>query len=142
VRNIGYHRHPDTPDVTDERITRHRYDARGFLTQSDDPRLHASGLANFSNLTDLAGNVLSTQGMDYGVTAALNDAAGRPFIAVSNIRTADDGTEDLSRAVTRTWQYEDAALPGRPASIKEQLTGEAARITERFVYAGNILITL
>ncbi|MGT3828641.1 RHS repeat protein, partial [Enterobacter kobei] len=137
VRNIGYHRHPDTPDVTDERITRHQYNARGFLTQSADPRLHASGLANFSYLTDLAGNVLRSQGVDNGVTAALNDAAGRPFIAVSNIRTADDGMEDLSQAVTRTWQYEDAALPGRPVSITEQLTGEAAHIAERFVYAGN-----
>ncbi|WP_429837850.1 RHS repeat-associated core domain-containing protein [Enterobacter cloacae] len=137
VRNIAYDRHPESPDITRERITRHQYDARGFLTQSADPRLHDAGLANFSYLTDLAGSVLRTVSVDAGTTVALNDAAGRPFIAVSNIGTADDGTEDLSQAVTRTREYEDAALPGRLVSVTEQVTGEAARITERFVYAGN-----
>ncbi|BEM85459.1 hypothetical protein SME41J_47830 (plasmid) [Serratia marcescens] len=137
VRNIAYHRHPDTPDVTSERITRHQYDTRGALSRSADPRLHAAGLANLSFLTDLAGGVLRTQGVDNGTTVSLNDIAGRPFIAVSNIRTADDGTQDLSQAVTRTWQYEDATLPGRPVSVAEQTNSEAARITERFTYAGN-----
>ncbi|MBB1585080.1 RHS repeat protein [Serratia sp. OS31] len=137
VRDIAYHRHPGSQDVTSERITHHQYDARGFLAQSTDPRLHDAGLANFSYLTDLAGNVLRSQGVDNGNTVSLNDAARRPFIAVSNIRTADDGTEDRSQAVTRTWQYEDAELPGRPVSITEQVSGEAARIAERFVYAGN-----
>ncbi|QDL35694.1 RHS repeat protein (plasmid) [Serratia liquefaciens] len=137
VRDLAYHRHPDTPEVTSERITRHRYDARGFLTQSADPRLHDAGLANFSYRTDLAGSVLRLQSVDSGTIITLNDAAGRPFIAVSNISTAGDGTEDRSQAVTRTWQYENASLPGRPLSITEQVTGEAARITERFVYAGN-----
>jgi YD repeat-containing protein len=32
VRTLAYHRHPDTPDSTDERITRHRYDTRRLLT--------------------------------------------------------------------------------------------------------------
>ncbi|MEW5562887.1 RHS repeat domain-containing protein [Enterobacter asburiae] len=137
VRDIAYHRHPGSPDVTSERITRHQYDARGFLTQSTDPRLHDAGLANFSYQTDLTGNVLRSQGVDNGITVALNDAAGRPFMAVSNISTADDGTEDRSQAVMRTWQYEDVELPGRPLSITEQLSGEAAHITERFAYAGN-----
>ncbi|MGV3346207.1 RHS repeat protein, partial [Enterobacteriaceae bacterium LUAb1] len=137
VRDIAYHRHPGSPDITSERITRHQYDARGFLTQSADPRLHDAGLANFTYLTDLAGNVLRSQGMDNGTSVALNDAAGRPFIAVSNISTGEDGADDQSQAVTRTWQYEDAALPGRPLSITEQVSGEAARITERFVWADN-----
>ena len=48
VRDIAYHRHPDTPDVTSVRITRHRYDARGFMTQSTDPRLSEAGRANFT----------------------------------------------------------------------------------------------
>ncbi|TCZ21964.1 RHS repeat protein, partial [Pantoea agglomerans] len=137
VHNIAYHRHLDIPEVISVRITRYRYEARGFLTQSADPRLHELGLANFSYLTDLAGNVLCSQGVDSGFTFSLNDAAGRQFIAVSNIGTTDEDTEDLCQAVTRTWQYEDAALSGRPLSITEQLTGEAACITERFVYAGN-----
>jgi len=138
VRTLQYHRHPDTPDITVERITYHQFDPRGFLTQSTDPRLHDAGLVNFMYLNDLAGRVLRTQGVDNGTTVTLNDAAERPFIAVSNnICTADDGTEDRSQAVTRAWQYEDAELPERPVSITEQITGETARITERFVYAGN-----
>lgn len=137
VRDIAYHRHPDTPDTTGERITRHQYDARGFLARSTDPRLHDAGLANFSYLTDLAGNVLRSQGVDSGITVALNDAAGRPFMTVSNISAAAGGTEDRSQVVTRTWQYEDASLPGRPLSVTEQAAGDAARITERFVWAGN-----
>lgn len=137
VRDIAYHRHPESPDVTSVRITRHHHDARGFLTQSADPRLHHVGQANFSYLTDLSGNVLRSQGVDNGIYWALKDATGRPFLAVSNVSTTEDSTEDRSQAVNRTWQYEDAALPGRPMSITEQLTGEAARITERFVYAGN-----
>lgn len=137
VRDIAYHRHPGSPDVPSERITRHQYDARGFLTQSADPRLHDAGLANFTYITDLPGNVLRSQGVDNGITVALNDAAGRPFLEVSNISTAGDGTEDRSQAVTRTWQYEDAELPGRPVSVTGQVSGEGARITERFVYASN-----
>ncbi|MDI6539540.1 RHS repeat protein [Pantoea ananatis] len=137
VRDIAYHRHPDTPDVTRERITRHQYDARGVLMQSADPRLHDAGLANFTDLMDLAGNVLRSQGVDNGTMVALSDAAGRPFISVSNISTAGDGAEDRSQAVTRRWQYEDATLPGRPLSITEQTNGKGARITERFVWAGN-----
>ena len=137
VRNIVYHRHPCAPYVTGERITRHQYDTRGFLAQSADPRLHDAGLANFSYLTDLAGNVLRSQGVDNGTTVSLSDAAGRPFLAVSNICTTDEETDDRSQAVTRTWQYEHAELPGRPLSITEQLAGEATHITERFAYAGN-----
>lgn len=137
VRNIAYHRHPDSSDDTRVRIIRHHYDVRGFLTQSADPRLHETGLANFSYLTDLAGSVLRTVSVDAGTTVSLNDAAGRPFLVVSNISSTRDGMDDRSLAVTRTWQYEDAALSGRLLSITEQLTGEAARITERFVYAGN-----
>ncbi|ELG2859194.1 RHS repeat protein [Salmonella enterica] len=137
VRNIAYHRHPDSPETTDERIIRHQHDARGFLTQSADPRLHEAGLANFSYLTDLTGRVLRTRGADNGTSISLNDAAGRPFITVSNISTTDDGTEDRSQAVTRTWQYEDASLPGRPVSVTEQVAGKVVRITERFIWAGN-----
>ncbi|OWY74323.1 RHS repeat domain-containing protein [Pantoea sp. AMG 501] len=140
VRSIAYCRHPDAPDVTRERITRHQYDARGFLTQSADPRLHEAGLANFVYLRDLAGNVLRSQGVDNGITVALNDAAGRPFLALSNIATEHrDGRapQDRSQMLTRTWQYEDADLPGRPVSVTEQTTGDTARVTERFVYAAN-----
>ena len=137
VRSIAYHRHPDSPDDTGERITHHQYDARGFLTQSADPRLHDTGRANVKYLSDLVGNALCTVSADVGTTVALNDAAGRLFMTVSNIDTADDDLEDRSQAVNRTWQYEGASLPGRLLSITEQVTGEAARVTERFTYAAN-----
>lgn len=137
VRDIAYYRHPDEPTTTQTRITHHQYNTRGSLEQSADPRLHQSGKANFHYLTDLAGNVLRARGVDNGTSVSLSDAVGRAFIAVSNISTAADGSEDSSQAVTRTWQYEGASLPGRPLSITEQVTGETARITERFVYASN-----
>ncbi|OBU42129.1 type IV secretion protein Rhs [Photobacterium damselae] len=137
VRDIAYYRHPNEPTSTRTRITHHQYDTRGALKQSADPRLHQSEKANFHYLTDLAGHVLRTQGVDNGTSVSLNDAAGRAFIAVNNISTAADGSEDTSQAVTRTWQYEGASLPGRLLSITEQVTGDAARITERFVYARN-----
>lgn len=137
ILNVAYHRHPESPDITTERITRHLYDTLGFLTQSTDPRLAGAGLTNFTYRTDLRGNVLRTQGTDNGTTVSLNDVAGRPFMMVSNIGTAGNGTDDRRQAVTRTWQYEDTSLAGRPLSITEQVNGGAARITERFVYAGN-----
>ncbi|SQA99608.1 Uncharacterised protein [Cedecea neteri] len=133
VRNIEYHRHPDTPATTDERLTRHTFDASGFLIRSADPRLDKAGLANFTYITDLAGNVLRSQGVDNGTTVSLNDVAGRPVMVVDNI----DAAGDKSQAVTRRWQYETASLAGRPLSVTEQVTGKTARIAERFVYAGN-----
>ncbi len=143
VREIQYHRHPDTPDTTDERITGHQYDELGFLARSADPRLHAlsqadnSVRANFTYLYSLAGEAVRTESVDAGITEAVSDAAGRPFLAVAGIGRDSNGAEERSQAVTRTFQYENAELPGRPLSITEQSAGEAARITERFAYAGN-----
>ncbi|PHM44332.1 RHS repeat domain-containing protein [Xenorhabdus szentirmaii] len=137
IREIAYHRHPDMQGVTDERITHHQNDARGVLALSADPRLHDAGLANFIYQADLIGAVLRTQSADAGISVVLNDAAGRPFLVVDNIGTDKNGAEDHSQAVTRTFQYEDSTLPGRLLGITEQATGEAGRVTERFVYAGN-----
>lgn len=137
VRIITCFRHPDMLDSTDERITRHRYNARGFLMQSADPRLHAIGLTNFSYLTTLSGTALRTQSTDAGTRVALSDAVGRPRFDIHNLPTTEGGQDNLSQGVTRTWQYEEAALPGRPLSITEQTPEGGARITERFVYAGN-----
>ncbi|MEM8025432.1 RHS repeat domain-containing protein [Morganella morganii] len=136
VRNIGYHRHPDTPDKTDERITRHQFDARGFLQQSADPRMQASGLSNFRYITSLSGQVLRTESADAGTSLTLNDAAGRPATSISQIRT-DNGQDVRSRAVTQTFRYEGADSAGRPLSIAEQTAGQKVQVTERFVYAGN-----
>ncbi len=128
VRDIVYHRHPETPDTTDERITRHQFDARGLPSQSADPRLYAAGRENFSYLPDLNGTPLRTQSADAGTTVALNDASGRAFLQVSNIGSENDRTA----AVTRTFQYEEANLPGRLLGI----TGQG-KITERFIWSGN-----
>jgi insecticidal toxin complex protein TccC len=129
VRELQYYRHPDTPAVTAERITRHQYDERGFLTQSADPRLDAAGLANFTYRNDLTGAVIRTDSADAGASLILGDAEVRPFLTVTNAGTGE--------AVIRLWEYEDATLPGRLLSVTEQVAGDSARVAERFVYAGN-----
>jgi len=132
VREMAYRRHPDTPDTTDERITRHQFSARGFPAQSADPRLAAAGLVNFGFISDLGGTPQRTQSADAGTSVVLNDAAGRTFLQVSNIGAGND----RSAAVTRTFQYEDASLPGRLLGITEQSAGNSAHVTERFIRGG------
>lgn len=136
VRDIVYCRHPDRPDDNDERITHHRYDVCGNLARSADPRLYHEGLANITYLNDLGGHILRTQSVDAGTTVVLSDAANRLFKEVRNIRITDDGSQERSEAVTCVWQYEDAGLPGRLLSVREQINGGIACITERRVYAG------
>ncbi|WP_248919896.1 RHS repeat protein [Pseudomonas entomophila] len=135
VREVAFHRHPGTPTVTDTRITRHHYDPRGFLNRSQDPRLFAADLTNFTWLNDLAGTVVRTQGVDPGISLDLNDIAGRLLLTVSQIAPGLDG-DDYSQAVTRTWRHEPPTLPGRLLAITEQASGEPVRQAERFVYAG------
>ncbi|CDH20542.1 hypothetical protein XBKQ1_2660001 [Xenorhabdus bovienii str. kraussei Quebec] len=131
VRELRYHRHPNTPTTTDERITRHRFTLAGQLAHSIDPRLFDLQQAdntinpNMVYETALTGEVVRIRSVDAGNTLMLNDITGRPVLAIN-------ATE-----VTRTWQYEHETLPGRPLSITEQPADEAARITERFVWAGN-----
>lgn len=137
VREISYHRHPSRLQQTDTRITRHRYDARGFKVQSCDPRLHAAGLNNFTWLYDIGGQPLRTRSVDTGVTVQLVDAAGRPRLAVTQVAEDELGQEDRSQAVTRTWHYETATRLGRPLGISEQVAGQPACRIERIVYAGN-----
>ncbi|MFS2224059.1 RHS repeat protein, partial [Pantoea sp. B65] len=126
VRELLYFRHPDTPTVTEERITRHQYDARGLLRQSIDPRLYAlqqterSVKANFVYLTALRGEVLRSASVDAGTSVALQDIAGRPARTLS------------ATGVIGGFEYQAATLPGRLLSITEN-----GRITERFIWAGN-----
>lgn len=137
ARNITYHRHPDTPEETDERIMRHQYNTGGFLTQSSDPRLYGFGQANFIYRNDLSGHVLRAQSADAGISVTLNDIAGRIRMAGSSIRIDDKGREDISQAVFRTRQYEGNTLPGRPLSVTEITADGISRVSERFVYAKN-----
>ncbi|MFS2223157.1 RHS repeat protein, partial [Pantoea sp. B65] len=121
VRNIRYQRHPDSLQNTDQRISRHRYDARGFLAQSTDPRLYElQQAANFSYLTSLSGQVLRSASVDAGIILNLNDSAGRPARSIN------------AAGVIRNWQYQRAELPGHLLSIVEN-----GRITDRFVWGGN-----
>lgn len=135
VREIRYHRHPDRPLITDERITRHQYNASGVLTKSIDPRLHnfrqecTDVQPNFRYMAALNGAVLRTESVDAGVKIALNDIEGRPHIAITAAETGE--------AMTISWQYETDTLPGRQLSMTEQASGQTARITERFIYADN-----
>ncbi|WP_175650667.1 RHS repeat domain-containing protein [Pseudomonas sp. Marseille-P9899] len=137
VRDITYHRHPDSPNDTSERISRHVFNAQGFLVRSADPRLHEKGLANFIYQTDLVGKVLSTVSADAGITLALYDAAGRPGLAISNLSVAEDGAPDTSEVVTRIWQYEEEDMPGRPLAVTEVSADGSVHVTERFVYGAN-----
>ena len=137
ARTIHYHRHPDAPALTQPRITRQQHDAKGYMAHSSDPRLHASGRGNYAWLTDLAGTPVCTQSADAGVSINLQDAAGRPLLAVSRIALDEHGEHVRSEAVTRTWHYENTHLPGRLLGISEQVNGHALCRLERLVYAGN-----
>ncbi|HCR3762883.1 TPA: RHS repeat protein, partial [Morganella morganii] len=114
----------------------HQFDSRGFLKESADPRLQASGLANFRYITSLSGQVLRTESADAGTSLALNDAAGRPVTSIHQIGT-ENGQDDRSLAVTQTFRYEGADSAGRLLNIAEQTAGQNAQVTERFVYAGS-----
>ncbi|MES2869451.1 MAG: hypothetical protein V4749_07770 [Pseudomonadota bacterium] len=131
VRSISYHRHPGSPAVIDERITRQRFNLQGQLIQSIDPRLFelqredSTIEPNLSYWHSLVGTPLRTDSVDAGISVTLNDRAGRPHLSVS------------ATGVTRTWVYEDQTLAGRLLKVTDQAANAQARITERFVWAGN-----
>jgi len=134
IRDIAYLRELDVVPVTCL-ISRHQHDARGFPLRSADPRLYEQGLWNVAWHTDLAGQALCTRSLDAGLSVTLHDAARRPGLQVDHIRQLDGGGEDPAEAVTRLWSYESPTLRGRVLTLSEQLAGQPARITERFVYA-------
>lgn len=135
VREIQYYRHPNVQEHVEERITRHQYGPRGTLQQSIDTRLYTLRQQNslikpnFTYLTTTGGSVIRTNSTDAATTTSLNDIEGRPRLVISA-----PGTSEVK---CRRWQYESEQLDGRLLSISEQMAGEAARITERFIYAGN-----
>jgi insecticidal toxin complex protein TccC len=131
VRTLAFCRHPDAPSSQTPaiRITRHQHNDRGALISSADPRLHDAGRVNFTYLSDLNGSVLRTEGADSGTTLTLSDAAGRPFLSVTAPGTPE--------AVTRSFRYEGATLPGRLLAITERTADGVSRVTDRFLYAGS-----
>ncbi|MGV8001300.1 RHS repeat protein [Photorhabdus temperata subsp. temperata] len=127
IRNINFHRTVAGGD-TDTRITRHQYDARGYLSKNIDPRLYDanSEKPNFTWQYNLTGNILRTESVDAGRTVTLNDIEGRQVLIVT------------ATGVTQTRQYEAATLPGRLLSVSEQAPEEETpRITEHLIWAGN-----
>ena len=137
LRDLTYHRHPERPALTETRITRHFYDARGLLIRSADPRLHAIGSANFRYRHDLNGNLLLTVGVDAGSKATLYDAAGRGIVSVDHFIVGNDCAVTLGQAVTRRWSYEPPNTLGRTDTVSEQAHGSPTRVSQRFVYAGS-----
>lgn len=131
IREIAYHRHPDTPTQLDERITRHRFNAIGQLEHSIDPRLHERQLVDATTQpnnrfqTSLVGEILHIESVDAGNTLSLNDVQGRPCLSIG-------ATGALHR-----WHYEDASLAGRLLHVTEQIAEAPPRITERLVWGGN-----
>ncbi|MDH0301658.1 MULTISPECIES: RHS repeat-associated core domain-containing protein [unclassified Pseudomonas] len=125
IREIAFHRHPDTPALVDLRITRQRFDDLGHLASSIDPRLHGSGAANLTLHAALGGEVLRADSVDAGRTLGLSDIDGRALIRIN-----------ASGVSQRSW-YEAAPLPGRLLGIDELVGGQAPRITERFIWQGN-----
>ncbi|MDH0646883.1 hypothetical protein N5D48_15345 [Pseudomonas sp. GD03858] len=102
VREIAFHRHPDTPQLVDQRITRHQYDARGHHASSIDPRLHehlqrtGSGAANFTFHASMGGDVLRTDSVDAGRTFGLKDIEGRELLGSAPMASAGAaGTRQL-----------------------------------------------
>lgn len=127
VRTLSYHRHPGTPGITDERITRHRFTPAGFPLESCSPRQYdlmqqdASVLPERRQVHSLSGTPLLTDGADDGCVMTFTDVAGRPVCA-----------RNATGTFTR-WQYEDHTLPGRPLLVTEQDTPEGeARVAESF----------
>ncbi|MFK4235277.1 RHS repeat-associated core domain-containing protein [Pseudomonas guariconensis] len=131
IRDIAYHRHPDTPEQLDERITRHRFNALAQLEQSIDPRLHerqavdATTQPNYKFHNSLTGDVLRSDSADAGVTLSLNDVHGRPCLSIG------------ATGVLHRWHYETPPLAGRLLHVSEHIAEAAPRITERLVWGDN-----
>lgn len=131
IRDIQYHRHPDSLSVTDERITLHTFNYAGFPIQSLSPRQYdlqqitSSIPANRKTISTLSGEILRTESTEEGTHLALKDIEGRLVISINAV------------GVRRIWQYENATLPGRQLSVTEQLSGNIKLISDRFIWAGS-----
>lgn len=137
VREIACHRDALALGQTTLLITRHRYDPRGFLDRSVDPRMAGRGLVNFALGNDFTGKVLRVQSVDAGIEVALADIDGRPLVHVSAIAAGAEGRDDYSQAVVRRSMYEAHGLAGRLSSISDTVGGGVPRMTQRFVYGGS-----
>ena len=123
IRQIEYCRHPDTPELTDERITYQRVDSRSFLVGMTDSRLHGKGRLNFYFVPDLAGLALLTTGVDSGSSLIIKDIEGRLLLRMD----AND--------VQHTYKYEGTQSLGRLIRVLEKKPDSKTRTAEYFEYA-------
>jgi len=123
IRQIEYCRHPDTPELTDERVTYHRVDSRGFLVGMADLRLYKKGRLNFCFVPDLAGLALLTTGVDNGYSLIINDIEGRLLLSMD----AND--------VQHIYKYEGTQTLGRLIRVLEKKPDSKTRTAEYFEYA-------
>ncbi|WP_273838861.1 RHS repeat-associated core domain-containing protein [Providencia rettgeri] len=123
IRQIEYCRHPDTPELTDERVTYQQVDSHGFLVSMTDPRLYKKGLFNFYFVSDLAGLALLTTGVDNGYSLIINDIEGHILLSID----AND--------VQHTYEYEGVQSLGRLIRVWEKTADSKVRTTECFEYA-------
>ncbi|MBJ2220411.1 RHS repeat-associated core domain-containing protein [Pseudomonas sp. MF7453] len=127
VRSVAYHR--NTPQQPPRAfVTRHVFNAQGFLQQQWDPRLfdlHGADpavLPNLSHRHSLTGQSLSSQSVDAGNQVRLLGSAGQV------VQQWD------SRGARQRFEY-DPLL--RPVAVFERALDEAAeRCVERMSYAG------
>jgi len=131
VREIQFNR-AKIGDELDTRITRHTYNAAGHLHTSIDPRFFnllqeqgdtAPVQANLTYKTGLAGQPLGVDSIDAGSRITLTDITGAPHL-------------EWDGKTLRRFEYDEVLH--RPTAITEQVNGETAKITERFVYNDSI----
>ncbi|CAI8953980.1 insecticidal toxin complex protein TccC [Pseudomonas sp. IT-196MI5] len=122
VRNVGYCRHPDSPEI-DPRITRQRFDAAGRLFESWDPRLWGTApMPNLTTLYGLNGQPLLTDSVDAGWQLSVLDQAGSPCSFWD------------ARGSQRHTVFDEQQ---RPVTVTEQAVGERTRVVERLTYGGS-----
>ncbi len=99
-------------------ITKHIYDAAGYLASSLDPRLEASPKANFEYCNSLSGQPLRVDSVDAGLRVTLFDALNAPLMHC-------DG-QDQRQSLTYDALH-------RVQMVKER-KGDKTRVAERFFY--------
>ncbi|HID3974759.1 TPA: RHS repeat-associated core domain-containing protein [Enterobacter cloacae] len=129
IKTLSYHRHPRTPDKTDERISHVRFSRAGYPEAFFSPRQYElwrddpTIKAERSVVMSLSGVAIKTDGADDGMSLALNDVAGRPVMSIN------------ARGVTRRYAYESHEEEGRLLTVSEQGNEASCQVPERLVWA-------
>lgn len=131
IKTLQYHRHPQMPDSTDERMSVLHYSPAGFPSRMFSPRqfdlwrVDPSIKPERSVISALSGSAIKTDGADDGATVALSDVAGRPVMSVD------------ARGIRRRYTYEANEGEGRLLTLSEQQNTEPPYTVERLIWAEN-----